>query len=545
MKDKKINHITLIILLVGIIISSVLLFGKFAYSFLGADITEDVWNEGEVTATGDILMFTKGDNLTISATTDNFNLSSGNLSSTTNPKAKLIANNKTNEATASYSTGIKIKKNTYKYTTTDNKPELILTVQDENGNNITSATDLTYVTNINGVSGFDITTKKGTISIANDQSISTTSSTTGTTHTWTYTLTFINYQTDQSLNENASIEIDILFNSNNIINTKVLSDYIISTYQTDDTLYLHNSSLENGANDNSYRYSGSHDAVKNFVCFGSNEETCPNDNLYRIIGVFGDKVKLIKYDFATKEQLGIGRAYYTEFSPIAENYKGSLSEIDTYYWNLTGTINWNESELNTIHLNETYLNNLGSTWTDKIATTTWNVGGVSLANGMESNAKTAYDYEVGTKKIDKTYEAKIGLMYLSEYYYSALPTHWTKPGYNSDSSKDYSSAINDNWMYMGGFEDWTITPSTDYDPDPNVDPGLPEGPATDPDPVLAPLSVGDTYYAFTVYDSVYYKPVYEIIASMHWGVRPSFSLASSVELASGSGTKGEPYRIKI
>jgi len=27
-------------------------------------------------------------------------------------------------------------------------------------------------------------------------------------------------------------------------------------------------------------------------------------------------------------------------------------------------------------------------------------------------------------------------------------------------------------------------------------------------------------------------------------VRPSFSLASSVELASGSGTKSDPYRIK-
>ena len=518
MKDKKINHITLIILLVGIIISSVLLFGKFAYSFLGADITEDVWNEGEVTATGDILMFTKGDNLTLSATTDNFNLSSGNLSSTTNPKAKLIANNKTNEATASYSTGIKIKKNTYKYTTTDNKPELILTVQDENGNNITSATDLTYVTNINGVSGFDITTKKGTISIANDHSISTTSSTTGTTHTWTYTLTFINYQTDQSLNENASIEIDILFNSNNIINTKVLSDYIISTYQTDDTLYLHNSSLENGANDNSYRYSGSHDAVKNFVCFGSNEETCPNDNLYRIIGVFDNQVKLIKYDYATKEQLGIEGDYYGEGDPDVTYYKGNQSKISRYYWNNANTSNsknnWNESRLNTIHLNSTYLNNLGTTWTEKIATTTWNVGGMTWANGT-SNAKTAYNYEVGGNKINKTYEAKIGLMYVSDYYYGALPTHWTKKGYDSTSggeTRDYRTAVNDNWMYMGHSE-WTISPGTD--------------------------GTNRAFYVYTDGSASNYN-VYGYNA-----VRPSFSLASSVELASGSGAKGDPFRIKI
>jgi len=323
------------------------------------------------------------------------------------------------------------------------------------------------------------------------------------------------------------------------------ADYIKNLYTTQGAngLYLHNGTLANGAGDNSYRYAGAHDTVNNFVCFGTDAESCPNDNLYRIIGIFGNQVKLIKYDYATKEQLGTNGNYDKEQSPV-KNYKGSLSEIDTYYWDVAGTINWNESKLNTVNLNETYLNNLGSTWTDKIATTTWNVGGVSLANGMESNAKTAYDYEVGVNKINKTYEAKVGLMYLSEYYYSALPTHWIKPGYNSDSSKDYSSAINDNWMYMGGWDAWTITPSTDYDPADIIDPD-PEGLATDQDPVLAPLSMWDTYYAFTVYDSVYYKPVYEIIASMHWGVRPSFSLASSVELASGSGTKGDPYRIKI
>ena len=30
--------------------------------------------------------------------------------------------------------------------------------------------------------------------------------------------------------------------------------------------------------------------VNNFVCFGSNDEICPEDNLYRIVGIFGDNV---------------------------------------------------------------------------------------------------------------------------------------------------------------------------------------------------------------------------------------------------------------
>ena len=37
------------------------------------------------------------------------------------------------------------------------------------------------------------------------------------------------------------------------------------------------------------------DNVKNFVCFGSEASTCPTENLYRIIGVFNNQVKLIKY----------------------------------------------------------------------------------------------------------------------------------------------------------------------------------------------------------------------------------------------------------
>ena len=254
------------------------------------------------------------------------------------------------------------------------------------------------------------------------------------------------------------------------------------------------------------------------MCFGTDAENCPNDNLYRIIGVFDNQVKLIKYDYATKEQLGTGGDYYQESTPNTTYYKGSQSKVSIYYWNnVNGTSsknNWNESRLNTVNLNGTYLNNLGATWTDKIATTTWNVGGMSRANGVESNAKRTYDYEVGANKINKTYEAKIGLMYVSDYYYGALPTHWTKKGYDSTSggeTRDYSSAINENWMYMGHLE-WTISPWTDY-----------------------------TGYAFIVRTNGY---VGSGSVSIFNAVRPSFNLASSVELASGSGSMTDPYRIR-
>ena len=50
-----------------------------------------------------------------------------------------------------------------------------------------------------------------------------------------------------------------------------LSNYVISQYtkiQGENNLYFHDSNLENGAKDGSYRYVGSSETTNNFVCFG-------------------------------------------------------------------------------------------------------------------------------------------------------------------------------------------------------------------------------------------------------------------------------------
>ena len=76
-----------------------------------------------------------------------------------------------------------------------------------------------------------------------------------------------------------------------------LAEYIKSQYtgtQGDNALYYHNSTLTNGAGDNSYRYAGASESVNNYICLGSDEATCTDANLFRIIGVFGDQVKVIR-----------------------------------------------------------------------------------------------------------------------------------------------------------------------------------------------------------------------------------------------------------
>ena len=288
-----------------------------------------------------------------------------------------------------------------------------------------------------------------------------------------------------------------------------LADYIKNTvYQGDgiNNLYYHdgqgsytNANQEIG--DNSYRYSGAN--PNNYVCFGSDAATCPEDNLYRIIGVFGSEVKLIKSTYGTSSQLGTGGAYVSSYNYYWNNSNGSRS-----------TNTWSEANLNTVNLNTNFLNNIGSTWSNLIATHSWKVGGMTRANGGTSNAKTAYNYEVGSSSSSTTYSAKIGLMYVSDYYYGATNTYWTYPGYSGSaagSNYDYRAAASNNWMCLGVTE-WTISRVSD-----------------------------DSHYAFYVYYSGLVNGY-----TVNYGssaVRPVFYLTSSTTYVSGSGTESDPIRL--
>ena len=303
-----------------------------------------------------------------------------------------------------------------------------------------------------------------------------------------------------------------------------LADYVKSLYtgtQGTNSIYYHDASLTNGAGDNSYRFAGASDQVNNYVCFGSTTTPCPTDNLYRIIGVFGDKVKLIKSDYATSALLGADGDYskmYTANNWDNSNYKGNnLANIAAYNWNKSNQNTWSLSNLNKTNLNQNFITNIGADWAAKIAETTWKVGGNTWANIGTQPAKTAYQNEIVSpvttnSQDNKTeYSAKIGLMYVSDYMYAVPQDKWTLVGYNSDASKDYRAAISVNWMYMGLYE-WTISRYADI-----------------------------SGSAFNVHNTGY---VYNIIVGNYaYGVRPVFNLSSSVNYASGSGTAADPILV--
>ena len=266
-----------------------------------------------------------------------------------------------------------------------------------------------------------------------------------------------------------------------------------------------------------YAGGGKWNGVNNFVCFGSSETPCPTDNLYRIIGVIDGKVKLIKYDYATSTLLGTDGDYGESSNPDSTYYKGSLTSIDQYYWNNKndtsinngyGSNIWSTSLLNKINLNTNFINNIGSTWANKIATTTWKVGGNT--NILLLVPSVAYKNEIVTPAENTTYDAKIGLMYASDYYYAASPRAWTLVGCDFDEGKDYRDASANNWIYMGHNE-WIVSHQSD-----NLNNAF--------------IVI---YFGFVLYSSV----------SGDAGVRPSFNLESTVAYVSGSGSMSDPIRL--
>ena len=503
------------VLIIGVFF---ILIARVTYAYLAP-----VFNSAKTDVMGssdtvDDFKFELGDPLKIDATPTTLKENGSNYTTSTTAKALLKANSTKKTATFNYYVYFQIKSNTFTYSD-GSTPEIILTVTNPNGDEITSIDGLTYGT-FNGVSGFDITTKKGLFNIANNHEITSNSSTAYTTQSWTIKITYLNLSIDQSANFGNSMGVNVYITKNEkkltladvCSNGQILSSCIVAMDGKDDTLYHHTSTLTNGAGDNSYRYAGASKSVNNFVCFGSTTNPCPTDNLYRIIGVIDGKVKLIKYDYATSTLLGTDGDYSGSDTPYTNYYKGSLTSIDQYSWNnVTNKNTWSESNLNKINLNTNFINNIGSTWANKIATTTWKVGGNTFDNIGSSVPSIAYQNEIVAPAENTTYDAKIGLMYVSDYGFAASPSAWTTTLYNYDGNDAKGTSIKTiNWMYMG-YYDWMISRNSD-----------------------------DSYYAFIVtrvgnvhfYDVVHYS-----------GVRPSFNLLSSITYVSGSGSAVDPILI--
>ena len=465
----------IILSIIAIVTLAILVIGaSFAY-FAAQGDTSAQTSATVKTYTVDVFSFETGDPISFSLNQENFASGVGNQTGSTFAKAILTANNKTNTATDHYNLYLNISENTFTYTQNENTPEILLTITDGT-NPVTNITSLTYKTVTDGkgnsISGYDITNKTGLITLFSNREITTTST---KTENWNITVTFINYNADQSKNAGKTFSGKVLIQKEEY--KQPLAEYVISQYtgtQGENGIYYHDSSLTNGAGDNSYRYAGASDSVNNYICLGSDVATCPDANLFRIIGVFGDKTKVIR-----------------------------AKSVGDQKWDTNGSNTWSTSSLNT-YLNGTYLTSLG-TLADKIATTTWKVGGGNTSANISGVVpKTAYQYEVGSSASTTTYDAKIGLMYVSDYGFAADQSGWTTKlsSYNSNTSK--------NWLYLG-HDEYTISRDSN--------------------------TTGSAFIVYSGYVLSY------LVNNATNGVRPTFNLNSSVTYVSGDGTQSNPIRI--
>ncbi|CDF20423.1 unknown [Clostridium sp. CAG:609] len=254
--DKKKRLITMVVTLLVLTIGV-----TFAY-FMAR--TGEGKQAGTTITTGtvdDLKFNVSKENLSLNINQFNFVSGSGNITDTVTATASLKANSTKNTATYNYYVYFQIESNDYVYTTTDKKPEIVLSITGPNGE-ITNVDGLKYVsaTNADGtvVKGFDITeSKPSVVKIANAYEISSSSSTNYTNQEWTFTVTFINLDTNQAGNQNKNLTSKVLIQQEEIKTT--LAEYIISQYtgtQGENGIYYHDSNLTNGAGDNSYRYAG-------------------------------------------------------------------------------------------------------------------------------------------------------------------------------------------------------------------------------------------------------------------------------------------------
>ena len=471
MNNKKTTVIT-----ISATLALILLVATATFAYFQADLgnNKEVDVSVSTLTENDRFSFAVGDPLALQADETSFVKGGDSVSDTTTATALLTANNKTNNATKYYYLYLLISQNEFLYSQNENTPELILTITKPDGTELTTLDGLTYKTITDGkgttIKGFDITTKKGLITIADNRKITTTST---IEEQWSITLTLVNYDVNQIDNLGKQFSSRLIIQQDEY--QYPLAEYLKLQYtgtQGENSMYYHDSTLANGAGDNSYRYAGASSIVNNYICLGSDATTCPDANLFRIIGVFGDQTKVIR-----------------------------AKSVGDKTWHTSSSNTWSSSSLNT-YLNGTYLTSLG-TLAEKIATTTWKVGGGTSANIKDVVPATAYQYEVGSSATSTTYEAKIGLMYVSDYGFAADQSGWTTKlsSYGSNSSK--------NWLYLGS-NVWTISRNS-----------------------------GDSYNAFAVYSG----RADGLSVTLGCAVHPSFNLESSVKYVSGSGSKSNPIRI--
>jgi len=298
-------------------------------------------------------------------------------------------------------------------------------------------------------------------------------------------------------------------------------------------------SMEVGEDAGNIRYYGKDDTtvsddLKNYVYFNCSDysnQSSSTCELWRIIGVFDGKVKIARNNILTDssgsnvnlawdQDKNINSSVTTYSNNWKESslqlmlnssyYNGDTAGEITYYSGSDGTT--------TATLNMSSIGIKNDTTRELISLSTWYLGGYSSPSGLYANDIYIHERSglTGTIYGDNppTTEANIGLMYASDYSYTADLSVCSKDIYNYDT--DATNCAGTAWLLQSNgtnTNQWLINPRS---------------------------SSSDTAWNVNSSGRVNY-----IIVIPPLGVRPVLYLDSTVDFGSGDGTQNTPFQISV
>ena len=326
-----------------------------------------------------------------------------------------------------------------------------------------------------------------------------------------------NFEPNKELLSDYIINLYTNVSKSTVINNSITYNYAPSVSLMNDRLGGTTTSLDGG----NIRYYGA--SPNNYIYF--NCETYPDTNceLWRIIGVFDGKVKIMRNesigeyswdskggtscanDWAEASLMKMLNAGYESELIVGTWIRGSI-----YYNSKSGTCFNGPSSTTSCDFTSTGIKN--DTTRNLIAEVTWNLGGWNTT-GVYSNE--IYGYERGTKVTsgnNTTWTGKIALPYSSDFGYAAdfnkctvnLSRYSDIPAGNGCKSTDWMNSVN-------GLS-WILAHNTNH------------------------------------YASVWYKAggIYSINGYNAYdahGVVPTLFLSSSAIIESGEGSSTNPYKL--
>ncbi len=251
---------------------------------------------------------------------------------------------------------------------------------------------------------------------------------------------------------------------------------------------LYNNSII-GLND--LRYDDTSDKNLRYVGSDPNNYVSFNNELWRIIGIFDEGVKLIRDEAITDAD----------------------GNIITYWSSVTN--DWTTSILQT-YLNEDYYNSLSATSQSQIKKTTWIFGGYTTGGDYKFDLATFYERERNNFGNYNEWIGNIALMYPSDWGYASA-NKLCRENINSYDSSGSLLCSNSNWLYKtelyNTFYEWTLTPSFYSN---------------------LPICVGS--YGVSDYLCAY---------NLNITLRPTLYLTSTTKITGGTGTSSNPYQISL